>query len=45
MLEARLAGIETKLALLLWMAALHLAMSVAGLWLLVRVASKVGALG
>jgi hypothetical protein len=30
---------------LIWMATLHLVMSVVGLWLLLRVASKVGALG
>ena len=31
--------------LLISMAAIHLVMSVAGLWLLLRIASKVGALG
>ena len=30
---------------LIWMAALHLVMSVVGFWLLLRIAAKVGALG
>jgi hypothetical protein len=30
--------------LLIWMAASHLVMSVVGLWLLLRIAAKVGAL-
>jgi hypothetical protein len=30
---------------LIWMAVAHLSMSLAGLWLLLRIADKVGALG
>jgi hypothetical protein len=43
--ENRLASIETKLALLTWMVGTNVAMTFGVLWLLVRVASKTGALG
>jgi hypothetical protein len=50
--ENRLAGIETKLValdgrvnLLTWMVGTNVAMTIGVLWLLLRVASKTGALG
>lgn len=43
--ENRLAGIETKLAVLTWMVATNIAMTLGVLWLVLRVGSKVGALG
>ena len=50
--ENRLAGIETKLVtldgrvnLLTWMVGTNAAMTIGVLWLLLRVASKTGALG
>jgi hypothetical protein len=42
--ENRLAGIETRLAVLTWMVGSHIAITVPIAWLLLRVASKVGAL-
>ena len=47
--ENRLAGVETRLTLLTWMVgglyAVLVVFGVPALWLLLRVASKVGALG
>jgi hypothetical protein len=43
--ENRIAGIETRLAVLTWMVGTNIAVSLGMLWLLIRVASKVGALG
>ena len=43
--ENRLAGIETKLAVLVWMTGTNIAVTLGVLWLLLRVGAKVGALG
>jgi hypothetical protein len=42
--ENRLAAVETRLAVLTWMVGTHIAITLGMLWVLVRVASKVGAL-
>lgn len=43
--ENRLAGIEGRLQVLTWMVATNIAVTLGVLWLLLRVASKTGALG
>jgi hypothetical protein len=43
--EGRLASLETKVAVLTFMVGTNLALTVGVLWLIVRVAGKVGALG
>jgi len=40
--ESRIAGIETRLSVLAWMVGTHIAMTLGMLWLLVRVAAKIG---
>jgi hypothetical protein len=40
----RLAAIETRLSVLTWIVGTHIALSVPIIWLLLRVAGKVGAL-
>jgi hypothetical protein len=42
--ENRFAGIETRLAVLTWMVGSNIAVTIGLLWLLIRTASKVGAL-
>ena len=42
--ENRLAAIETRLTVLTWMVGTHVALSVPIIWLLLRVAAKVGAI-
>jgi hypothetical protein len=43
--ESRLASLETKVAVLTWMVATNIVLTIGVLWLLLRVASKTGALG
>jgi hypothetical protein len=43
--ENRLANLETKVAVLTWMVGTNIALTLGVLWLLLRVASKTGALG
>jgi hypothetical protein len=43
--ESRLAGIETKLTVLMWMVGGVYVTGLPALWLLVRIAAKVGAMG
>jgi hypothetical protein len=42
--ETRFAGIESRLAVLTWMVGTHIAITLGLIWVLIRVASKVGAL-
>lgn len=42
--ENRLAQIETRLSVLTWMVTTNIALSVGGLWIVMRIAGKVGAL-
>jgi hypothetical protein len=43
--ENRLASLETKVAVLMWMVGFNLLMTISLFWLLLKIASKVGALG
>jgi hypothetical protein len=42
--ENRLSAVETRLAVLTWMVGTHIAITLGMLWVLLRTASKIGAL-